>query len=566
MSASSKPAGKMQSGKAAAIGIRAQSSVQLRKDFETIENNEEKYYDRRVYFDGTDEYYPYMFSKTLEHDPVTGFPKKADVESVVRGWKVADEDALTNIATSTSVADADRRKLENVAASQSFNMEGTDAIVPKAAEFFAIESPKGVFEMAEVYAMALLRDVTFADIEAHATTPVAGLADILSNLNAFGTDITGLTEAGVITPRTFMRHFAGDRFGPYISQFLYLPFNYGNLQIEQKYVSESDDDASATMAGWTLIQNGKAFPPTPQGAAKFVHNGRILGAKVHNDPLYQFYYNAALIAFQNGMGPAGFDNKKASTWTSSGGPDVLASVAHVALGALRVAWHNKYGMGMKVRPEVMAQRIELVKNPPNADIYDAATQTSKVPGFAELRAEVDAKIADILAAVQADVLSDGTTPQGNNLLKLQFPEGSPTHPAWPAGHAAVAGACVTVLKAMLNTHDENNMARPWPVQAVHSLDGDSLVNYTDGSTTGMTVVSELDKLAANVSLGRDWAGVHYRCDGNCGIDLGEQYAITYLVDKAKEYHETLSGLFPGFVLEKFDGSKVRITAAGVAAL
>ena len=37
--------------------------------------------------------------------------------------------------------------------------------------------------------------------------------------------------------------------------------------------------------------------------------------------------------------------------------------------------------------------------------------------------------------------------QGTRLLPMAFPEGSPMHPAYGAGHATVAGACVTILKA-----------------------------------------------------------------------------------------------------------------------
>jgi len=32
-----------------------------------------------------------------------------------------------------------------------------------------------------------------------------------------------------------------------------------------------------------------------------------------------------------------------------------------------------------------------------------------------------------------------------HLLPMAFPEGSPIHPAYGAGHATVAGACVTIL-------------------------------------------------------------------------------------------------------------------------
>ncbi|MEM7163573.1 MAG: hypothetical protein AAF487_14165, partial [Bacteroidota bacterium] len=36
-------------------------------------------------------------------------------------------------------------------------------------------------------------------------------------------------------------------------------------------------------------------------------------------------------------------------------------------------------------------------------------------------------------------------------LPMAFPEGSPMHPAYGAGHATVAGACVTILKAFFDT-------------------------------------------------------------------------------------------------------------------
>jgi hypothetical protein len=35
-------------------------------------------------------------------------------------------------------------------------------------------------------------------------------------------------------------------------------------------------------------------------------------------------------------------------------------------------------------------------------------------------------------------------------LSQTFTEGSPTHPSYGAGHATVAGPCVTILKAFFN--------------------------------------------------------------------------------------------------------------------
>jgi hypothetical protein len=50
--------------------------------------------------------------------------------------------------------------------------------------------------------------------------------------------------------------------------------------------------------------------------------------------------------------------------------------------------------------------------------------------------------------------------------------------------------------------------------------------------------------------------------------LGEDYALAYLVDKAREYRDDAAdGLFGGgWLLEKIDGSVVRVTAAGVEEL
>ena len=40
----------------------------------------------------------------------------------------------------------------------------------------------------------------------------------------------------------------------------------------------------------------------------------------------------------------------------------------------------------------------------------------------------------------------------------------------------------------------------------------------------------LNKLAANLALGRDIAGVHWRSDGREGLKLGEAVAVGHLTD------------------------------------
>jgi len=102
-----------------------------------------------------------------------------------------------------------------------------------------------------------------------------------------------------------------------------------------------------------------------------------------------------------------------------------------------------------------------------------------------------------------------------------------------------------MLKALFN----ESFVIPNPVTA--SDDGLSLVPYTGPA---LTVGGELNKLASNISLGRDAAGVHYRSDGVEGIKLGEAVALSILRDTATLYHEQ----FPGFSLTRYDGTSVTI--------
>ncbi|HEX8700461.1 MAG TPA: hypothetical protein VF815_16550, partial [Myxococcaceae bacterium] len=131
------------------------------------------------------------------------------------------------------------------------------------------------------------------------------------------------------------------------------------------------------------------------------------------------------------------------------------------------------------------------------------------------------------------------------LLPQAFPEGSPIHPSYGAGHSVIAGACCTVLKAFFD--EDAVIADP----VVASPDGLSLVPYVGPP---LTVGGELNKLASNCSIGRNIAGVHYRTEAIESMYLGEAVAIEMLKDEKFTYHEQ----FEGFSLTKFDGTKITI--------
>ncbi|HEV8581195.1 MAG TPA: hypothetical protein VGX68_19185 [Thermoanaerobaculia bacterium] len=70
----------------------------------------------------------------------------------------------------------------------------------------------------------------------------------------------------------------------------------------------------------------------------------------------------------------------------------------------------------------------------------------------------------------------------------------------------------------------------------------------------LTVGGELDKLASNIALGRDFAGMHWRTDSVEGLKLGEEVAIRIL----EELSFTGNELFSGFSLRRFDGRRISV--------
>jgi hypothetical protein len=138
---------------------------------------------------------------------------------------------------------------------------------------------------------------------------------------------------------------------------------------------------------------------------------------------------------------------------------------------------------------------------------------------------------------------------GDYFLSQAFPEGSPTHPAYPTGHGVVAGACITILKFFF----DGSFVIPNPV--VPSNDGLSLFPYTGGDAGQITVNGELNKLAHNISFGHGvHSGIHWRSDSDSSIQLGEAIAISILQDRALTYNEKFTVNFT-----KIDGTTATIS-------
>ena len=102
-------------------------------------------------------------------------------------------------------------------------------------------------------------------------------------------------------------------------QYLLQPFNYGNLRVKQEFAVENDPHGPTDWEEFVNIQDGRMPNSTAMDGRSFSHSPRILGGNVHMDPLFQFYYNAALISFQCDIRPRGMTGPS-DTSTISGYP------------------------------------------------------------------------------------------------------------------------------------------------------------------------------------------------------------------------------------------------------
>jgi len=508
------------------------------------------------------------FSKGLPHNQLGEVDRPA-YESLLKAVTTGDPANFDAIILGGPL------KLTSPQGGLAFDMQGADpghVFQPPAPSFASAEEAG---EIAENYWMALTRDVFFLDYDGHPLTIAA--AEDLSKFTDFrgpkfprlnmrrsplgsresdgatsvedealfelqadnsataqsvtpsGTQLNRAPDRQAQTSRVipstlFRGNSPGDIIGPYISQFLWKEIPYGVQTISQKIRTvQPGVDYLTNYADWLVTQNGTAnfdrpFDPAP----RYIRNLRDLAEWVHIDVLFQAYFNAMLILM--GMG-APFDDgnpyktsRNQAGFATFGPPHIASLLCGVASPALKAVWYQKWKVHRRLRPEEFAGRVH--NHLTRAATYPIHPDLLNSKSLEEIRRKYD-----------------------SFLLPMAFPEGCPTHPAYGAGHATVAGVCVTILKAWF----DESWVLPDPV--VPTPDGLALTPYSGSS---LTVGGELNKLAANIAIGRNGAGVHWRSDAWESLKLGEAMAISILQDFKGCYNEH----FDGFKLTKFDGSRV----------
>jgi membrane-associated phospholipid phosphatase len=467
------------------------------------------------------------YTKGLPHNPIGEVDTKA-YRTLLSAIDAGSFRAFEKVPLGGNV------KQGNPLSGLALDLEGVDShqlAIPAAP---AVASQVRADQAVELYWMALLRDVNFAD---YATNSMAQAAAAeLSSLPGFN----GPRIGGNVTAQTLFRGFTpDDLLGPYVSQLNMQPFAYGPYSMSgQMSMYVPGIDYMTTPAAWLAVQNGQGpfgsnqVDPQP----RFIRNGRDYCMYVHTDPnagLFISFYNAGIWLFANSA-PLNPGNpyryyQKQFGFGTFGFPFFLGMIGECSRRAFEAAWYQKWFVHRNLRPEEFGGLV-----------HRTITQQASYP-------------------LHHDVLNSAAVKEtfsrfGSYLLPQAFPEGCPQFPAYPSGHATMAGACATLLKAAFDgSVPFASLTNGKIVMA--SSDGPSLVPYTGADVGQLTLNGEINKLASNIAIARNMSGIHWRADAVYGMLLGEALALSILSDQSNNYP---GENFDGFTIEKFDGAKVSV--------
>lgn len=559
-----------------------------------------------------------------------------------------------------------------------YELEGPDAGTVAMSPAPRIGSDELSAEMAEVYSLALLRDIPFTEIsgigdKGNTTSKSSNskknraktflspekIVALLNEMSFFNCKVEDedcdpkkppcnysstpcnkdkrgfnnfehnrryartLSDDGELTQKNVFRGSTkGAHNGPYISQFLLI----GTESIagcrsnsnDSKYDCNSENNAKSNLAdgyipygsqvidqrtnthtrcldymtnwpSWLDVQNGADVGSAEQFESKrrFITTPRDLATYVHHDALYQAYLNACLILLAKKIPHSkGFPEPSASgvrtDFATFGGPHILSLVTEVATRCLKAVRRQKFNYHRRGRPEALGGRLTLLRLNKGCKIGKAEAAYEKT--FNEIpyglrkaiqthnenqNKRADRKIFCQKKRSDKSIMNapdDSITEQdfinNNLLLPMAFPEGSPMHPSYGAGHATVAGGCVTMLKAFFEMYEDHDSgverklvdACDNAFAFVPEVDGSALIDMfsTDRfdpnklDFTHLTIQGELDKLAANISIGRNMAGVHFYSDYYDSLRMGERIAVGILIQQSPTYGDYMEVSFKSF--------------------
>jgi hypothetical protein len=450
---------------------------------------------------------------------------------------------------------AGTRKQQNPLGSLAINLTGLNnpqyAIPPAP----PLDSAARAAEAVEVYWQSLLRDIPLAEFRDDTNNrDVIAAADECNKLSAF----YGPRIDGRITPSTLFRGTAlyvdssdasgrtgryvtppGTLTGPYISQFLLKDAPHGAHFLNCRIRTVTPDSNFLTdYEEWLSVQNGNLSGKAARYVAnpRLVTTGRDLAECVHAVPAA--FWGAALLLgtpvdhdnpSYGGIGTRFSSSNPYLNSKTQGGshgtfalPYVQSLLPLAASRGVRASYWQKWYVHRTLRPEAYAGLVH----------HRIANHVDEYPIHSD--------------ALNSRAIARSFGRLGTYLLSHVYPEGAPLHSSYSGGTAVLAGSNVTILKAFF---DEIAIV-PDPVQP-DPHDPSRVIPYVGPP---LTVGGELNKLAWNFGIGRNWSGIHWRSDMSAALALGEEVAMSLL----REEHLTYRERFEGFRFTRFDGTTATI--------
>nr|AYP65252.1 vanadium-dependent bromine peroxidase [Saccharina japonica] len=384
-------------------------------------------------------------------------------------------------------------------------------------------------QQSEVYWMALARDIPFGEFATNDLIRLA--AENLQGLPAFKGLNIPRSKGGKIDPVTdlFRTTWPGVTTGPVVSQFMLSDFLIDSINVTPKADPLTPfTDYMTSFQPWLDVQNGASDVDTTFDSEnpRFIRNGRDLATISFRDLLYTEAFRAALILFTQGalggsIGPYE-EAERQQGFATFGAPHILTAMGS-ASSSTRHAWYQKWQVHRMLRPEAYGGLVHntLMKNV-ITPLPDSILRNTELLNRVEVHNQ--------------KMNGDG---EKTFLLPMASAQGSPTHPAYPSGHAINVGAYITSLKAFLGFEAGQ---RCFPDPVVSNNEGTERIPYVPSGreivgecindkgkkVDGLTYEGELNKVSANVLIGRSHLGVHWRMDGVYGALVGEVSAVRRL--------------------------------------
>lgn len=490
------------------------------------------------------------FTKALKHNSL-GLVDSQSYDSLLSAIQAGTQEAFECVRLGGGA-----RLLANPLNAYSHQLIGDDSNGARMAPAPKFDSRNMAVDMVEHYWMALCRDVRF-DRYAHNELITAACED----LNSLGFE----QEFGFsCTPATIFRGaYEGCTVGPHVSQFLIQDFLFGNQLIRQRQrYPRAGLDYLTDLSTWKKVNNGDINPTGSDiiDGTRYMMSLRDAGQWVHLDYPHQSSLWSTIMLLEKIVKPSaaipyvGDRITTSDAFGSLGGPDITIHAGLAGVYGLKHAWFQKWCVHLRLRPEAYAQRLELFRR---GDLRGGISNSPDVPFNSDRFIQMFGEGASVWRKTQVlDRIFEHNRKQnreqnrgdrdGSWLLPIAFPEGSPTHPAYPGGHSVFVAAAATVAKAFF-ANDK------FPNPKVPVDDGQYLDDWK-GDT--LTIHGELNKLIANVTLFRDGAGMHWRTDGMAvgpeastgrpaleletgGNLLGEKLAVSMLRDIRPTYRESV---------------------------